>query len=82
MSRRKLGAKRLQQISGGYSAVHDVETVPMAQEVLDLRVFVRDIADRGCEYSDNCPSDARHYVCLSCRAVRELARTATYGAKP
>jgi len=37
-----------------------------------LRDFAQYMADRGCEYDDNCPSDARHYVCAPCRATRAL----------
>jgi hypothetical protein len=47
MRRRKLGVKRLREIAGGYSATHDVETVPMAEEVLELRDEVKKLkADR------------------------------------
>jgi len=35
--RRPLSKKRVTEIAAGYSAVHDVETVPLAQEVLRVR---------------------------------------------
>lgn len=47
MRRRKLGVKRLREIAAGYSAIHDVETVPMAEEVLELRDEIKKLkADR------------------------------------
>lgn len=38
--RRRLGLKRLQEIAGGYLATHDVETVPMAEEIIDWRAEI------------------------------------------
>ena len=46
------------------------KTVERAQRIHD---FVREIADEECSYRDDCPSSARHYVCLRCRALRVLA---------
>ena len=37
-------------------------------------VFIDEINVDGCAYKDGCPSGARHYVCLPCRASREAAR--------
>jgi hypothetical protein len=39
--RRQLGIGRVKQIAAGFSAVHDVETVPLAEEVLMYREIVR-----------------------------------------
>jgi hypothetical protein len=64
-----------------YGADADKPSVHLARALIDgaherdsLRSFISDIADDGCAYNDNCPSNARHYVCLPCKAKRELAR--------
>lgn len=36
--------------------------------------FIDDINCDGCTYEDNCPSNARHYVCGPCQASREASR--------
>lgn len=40
----------------------------------ELRAFVTELAEEGCSYNDNCPGDARHYRCLSCKAKAVLER--------
>lgn len=37
MRRRPLSNKRVREIAGGYSLIHDVESVPLAEEVLEAR---------------------------------------------
>ena len=37
MTRRPLSDKRVREIAGGYSLTHDVESVPLAEEVLEAR---------------------------------------------
>lgn len=36
--------------------------------------FLDEINCDGCEYKDDCPSNARHYVCRPCQASRESIR--------
>jgi hypothetical protein len=42
-----------------------------------LESFVRDLADEDCDYNDECPSSARHYVCRRCQAKRAIHRLTT-----
>lgn len=34
--------------------------------------LVRELAEDDCSYGDNCPSNARHYRCIRCKAVAAL----------
>ena len=43
---RALGIKRLREIAGGYSAIHDAETVPMAEEILILRARLQALGEK------------------------------------
>lgn len=45
-----------------------------------LTKVVRGLTCDGCEYDDNCPSGARHYVCRTCHLTSALS--ALDGAKP
>jgi hypothetical protein len=41
--------------------------------------FIDDLNCDGCEYEDDCPSNARHYICRPCQAAREAARIRAAG---
>lgn len=45
----------------------------LAAEVERLRGVLVDLSCDGCEYGDNCPSNASHYVCRPCQMQRALA---------
>jgi len=43
---RALSTKRLREIAAGYSAIHDAETVPMAEELLILRARMKQLGEK------------------------------------
>lgn len=45
-------------------------------EVERLRSFIEELHPDGCEYDDQCPSDARHYACFACKSARALGAVA------
>lgn len=54
-------------------AVWPEDVTALLDENERMRAFLDDVACDGCAYNDNCPSNARHYVCLPCKAKRVLA---------
>lgn len=42
------------------------------KQLAEALKFIEEQVD-GCEYEDGCPSNARHYMCRSCKAERFLA---------
>jgi hypothetical protein len=48
MRRRLLSKKRIREIAGGYSLTHDVESVPLAEELLETRARIAKL-DRAAE---------------------------------
>lgn len=57
---------------GAYNEVYELTWRPPS---VDLHAFVFDLADDDCSYRDDCPSSARHYRCLRCKARHELGIT-------
>ncbi len=41
-------------------------------KLMSREKFISELADEGCSYGDDCPPTARHYMCLNCKAAREL----------
>jgi hypothetical protein len=39
----------------------------------DVAAFVVELATEDCSYGDDCPSSARHYRCLRCKALHVAA---------
>lgn len=59
----------LANMDGWYRTACELRVKLMSREK-----FIHELTVDGCEYGDNCPSDARHYMCLACKAEREMRR--------
>ena len=46
--------------------------VELARQNKILRGVLEDLSCDGCEYGDNCPPGANHYVCSACHMTRAL----------
>ena len=55
-------------------ARRELEAVMAENEMLHRAGdFVAEMADEDCSYEDDCPSNARHYQCMRCKAKHALA---------